>query len=156
MNISQISLIVHVEFVTEIKAPVSALREFHFQQGAIQKLTPPWENVTVLEAPFPLRDGVRAVMLTSIGPFKIRWVAIHQLTAQGFVDRQEEGPFAKWTHEHRFEEVSGNRCRLTDAIDYELPFGWVGRFFGGALVRRKLERMFHYRHEVTRGELEEG
>lgn len=145
----------HVEFVSKFEAPVADLRDFHFQQNAIQKLIPPWEKVSVLEAPFPLRDGVRAVMLTRIGPFSIRWVAIHQMIEQGFVDRQEAGPFAKWIHEHRFEEVSGDRCRLTDAIDYELPLGRVGRFFGGALVRRKLERMFRYRHEVTRAELEE-
>jgi hypothetical protein len=40
-----------------------------------------------------------------------------------------------------------------DRVDYELPLGALGalgRFGGAALVRRKLARLFDYRHEVTR------
>jgi uncharacterized protein len=40
-------------------------------------------------------------------------------------------------------------CRLEDRIEYELPFGALGNFFGGWLVRRRLERVFAYRHRVT-------
>ena len=42
-----------------------------------------------------------------------------------------------------------NACRLQDRIEYALPFGILGRLLGAKLVRRKLERVFEYRHRLT-------
>jgi ligand-binding SRPBCC domain-containing protein len=134
---------------TEIAAPAAALRAWHFEEGAFQRLTPPWEKVRILESPFPLRDGSRAVVEVRIGPFRRRWIAVHEITEHGFIDRQSGGPFALWEHEHRFEPVDDRTSRLTDRIRYRLPFGWPGRLFGGPFVERKLDRLFRYRHEVT-------
>lgn len=134
---------------SEMPAPVEALREWHLRPGAFARLTPPWERARVVESPEPLRDGARAVIEVGIGPFRKRWVALHELTDWGFVDRQAEGPFAKWEHRHRFEAIDGQRSRLTDEIVYRLPFGRTGRLFGAGLVARKLDRLFRYRHEAT-------
>jgi ligand-binding SRPBCC domain-containing protein len=41
-------------------------------------------------------------------------------------------------------------CFLEDSILYALPFGALGRWVGGPLVRARLEKMFSYRHRVTR------
>ena len=38
---------------------------------------------------------------------------------------------------------------LEDRIEYELPFGALANLFGGWLVRRKLARVFDYRHRMT-------
>ena len=43
---------------------------------------------------------------------------------------------------------------LTDDIEYELPLGPVGRLFGGPIARAGLDRLFAFRHEVTRRECE--
>jgi hypothetical protein len=40
-------------------------------------------------------------------------------------------------------------CILTDYIQYELPLGFAGKVIGGWFVRRKLVRLFKYRHRVT-------
>jgi hypothetical protein len=34
-------------------------------------------------------------------------------------------------------------------VEYALPFGVLGRWIAGGYVRRKLEELFKYRHEVT-------
>jgi ligand-binding SRPBCC domain-containing protein len=34
---------------------------------------------------------------------------------------------------------------MHDVVEYELPFGWLGRFVAGRLVRRELEKIFEYR-----------
>jgi len=39
---------------------------------------------------------------------------------------------------------------LVDEVEYELPLGALGRLFGAPIARRQLERLFAYRHEVTR------
>ncbi len=140
----------------EIDAPVERLRDWHFQPGAFARLTPPWEKARVIVMPEPLADGAVAIIEVGIGPFRKRWVAVHELTRDGFIDRQQEGPFAFWEHEHRFEAIDPHRSRLTDAIRYRLPLGQIGRIFGKPLVERKLDRLFRYRHAVTAAALGSG
>lgn|GEM_PF-503429 len=137
-----------------INAPASEVRAWHFCEGAFEKLSPPWEKATVVDSPGELKDGARAVIEVRIGPIKQRWVAVHEITDDGFIDRQEEGPFAFWEHHHRFLPASDDTCRLVDSIRYRLPLGFLGKIFGGPLVRRKLNRMFAYRHEMTKQVLE--
>lgn len=133
-----------------IEAPASELRAWHFEEGAFARLTPPWEKATVIETPGALTDGAIAVIEVGIGPIRQRWVAEHEITEEGFIDRQVEGPFAKWEHHHRFLPIDDSSSLLVDRIEYRLPFGFLGNFFGGPFVRMKLDRMFRYRHEVTR------
>jgi ligand-binding SRPBCC domain-containing protein len=67
-----------------------------------------------------------------------------------FCDEQIQGPFALFHHRHdaRAEVRDGVLgTRLTDVIDYALPFGFIGALAGG-LVRRKLAKMFAYRQRV--------
>jgi hypothetical protein len=45
---------------------------------------------------------------------------------------------------------------LRDEVDYELPLGTIGRWIGSGYIRRKLNRMFDYRHEVTKRIVEAG
>lgn len=137
----------------EIDAPVEALRHWHFRPGAFVRLNPPWEKATVLSMPEPLVDGSRAIIEVGIGPVRKRWIAEHEITPTGFIDRQIEGPFALWEHEHRFEAITPKTSRLTDSIRYRLPLGWLGRLFGKPIVERKLERLFRYRHTVTASDL---
>jgi len=141
---------------TEIAAPVGDLREWHFRDGAFADLNPPWERARVIEAPGALVDGARAVIEVGIGPFRKRWIAVHEITATGFIDRQLEGPFAFWEHDHRFEAITNSSSRLTDTIHYRLPFGWIGRTFGRPFVERKLDRLFRYRHAVTASAFDPG
>jgi uncharacterized protein (TIGR01777 family) len=99
-----------------------------------------------------------------------------------FEDRQQSGPFAYWHHRHLFCEgfCDGNVpektleidsaafqssdlaegksaesgvSTLIDSIDYQVPLGKIGNFFGGQSVRRQLSAMFKYRHRVTRDDL---
>ncbi len=141
---------------TRIQAPASSLREWHFEEGAFEKLTPPWEKARVIESPGPLTDGARAVIEIRMGPLKQTWIAEHEITEDGFMDRQIEGPFAFWEHHHRFLPLDDGSSQLVDSIEYRLPFGTLGRIFGGPMVRAKLNRMFRYRHDVTRKALEAG
>ena len=61
-----------------------------------------------------------------------------------FVDEQRFGPYRFWHHEHHFREVEGG-VEMEDIVHYALPFGTIGRVFGGPLVRRRLEQIFSFR-----------
>lgn len=142
--------------ICEVNAPVEALREFHFAPGAFEKLSPPWEKAEVVSEAYPMRDGAQAKIRIQLGPFSKLWIAEHEIIEDGFIDRQIEGPFKSWEHHHIFTATGENTSRLTDSIRYEVPFGLFGDLFGNPIVKRKLDRMFDYRHEVTKKELGDG
>jgi uncharacterized protein len=138
---------------SEIDTSMEELRAWHFRPGAFGRLNPPWENATVIESPGALTDGARAIIEIRMGPLKQHWIADHEMTPEGFIDRQVTGPFAFWEHTHRFESTGESSSRLTDSIRYRLPMGIAGRLAGGPFVREKLDRMFRYRHAVTQADL---
>ena len=152
----------HQEVTTErfnkrsrIAASVEAVFRWHTLPGAFAKLSPPWEPVELIEQTGGIRDGARVTFRIRVGPFRIRWVAEHRgyVENRQFQDVQVQGPFAKWEHTHLFEPDGPAACYLEDRVEYALPLGALGRLFGGAMTRRKLERLFDYRHRVTAREL---
>jgi len=131
---------------------------YHERDGALQRLTPPWESVAIEQSDGSLKAGSRVVLKTSIFGVPLRWVAEH--TAYDpphlFADTQVSGPFTQWDHRHEFadsDDTTGNLSNLTDAIDYRVPLGTMGRLFGAGLVRKKIESMFAYRHRITQDDL---
>ena len=128
---------------------------WHQTANALETLIPPWERVTVEQAPASLADGELAVLALHIGLFKLRWVARHRdfidRGEQGgeFTDEQGSGPFASWVHRHVVRATGSKSCVLEDRIEYSVPFGRLGEIFAGWNVQKKLARMFDYRHAAT-------
>ncbi len=123
--------------------------------GAFERLTPPWERFDVLEPGAGLAEGSRTVLRVHEGPIPLRWVARYRDVIPGrqFVDEQEKGPFARWTHLHRFAPDRPGSCTLTDRIEYEAPLGPVCAAIAPMLVGRRLKRLLAYRHEIMRADL---
>ncbi|MGI8633289.1 MAG: TIGR01777 family oxidoreductase [Solirubrobacterales bacterium] len=145
---------------TRVEVSAQALDAWHRCPGAFDRLVPPWQDVRVRERPAHLGGGERLVMDIHGGPASVRWVAEHEDLDDGlgFRDTQVQGPFGRWIHTHRFVEAGAEHSLLRDHVDYELPFqrlslGLAGRVAGGP-VRTQLERMFDFRHERTRHDLE--
>ena len=134
---------------TRIAAPVEALWAWHASPDALQRLVPPWEHVEVI-GPSGIEEGQQVTLRMRFGPLSLRWVSrIDQvIPGRQFRDVQLRGPFAYWQHTHRFEPDGPAAAFLDDRIVYALPFGPLG-WLGQGLVRRRLERMFDYRHQVT-------
>ena len=139
----------------EIDCSVDEAFAWHERPGALARLTPPWETVEVESQEGGIQNGARVVLRSKVGPVWTRWVVEHFGYEQGrlFCDRLLQGPFASWEHRHRFEELEAGKCRLTDEIRYRLPGGAVGQL-GAGFTRAKLQRMFAYRHAVTKADLE--
>ena len=134
-----------------IAAPVETVFDFHKRRDAIELLMPPDQKVQLVSREGGLEAGARVEFRIPIGPFRIRWVAHHIAYEEKrlFIDEQREGPFAAWVHVHLFKEENGG-TRLTDSIELALPGGPVLEALAGWAVKRKLRKMFEYRHEVTR------
>jgi len=138
-----------------IAAPAGEVFGWHARPGALERLTPPWAPVDVVERSGGIEDGARVVLNIPLGPRRVRWVAEHRdyIEGQQFRDVQVEGPFARWEHTHRFEADGPHACWLEDRIEYALPLGAAGALIGGPFVRAMLERLFAYRHRITAQDL---
>lgn len=143
-----------MHFVKTTVFPVSAeaLWAFHERRDAFDLLLPPWQKTEVCERPTSLASGTRVILRTKIGPLWQTIVAEHVAYEKGrmFADRMVKGPFASWLHTHTVTSRGPHESMLTDDVEYTLPGGALGALFGGWLVRREVERLFAFRHEVTR------
>jgi len=143
---------------SRIAALPETVFRFHESSDALVRLIPPWENMKVAESAGSLLLGSKVVLRGRVGFLPIQWVAIHTEydPPHLFADFQESGPFAWWYHRHRFVDDGRGGTILRDEVEYQAPLGWFGRTLGGWLIRRKLDRMLAYRHEMTRRMIESG
>ena len=141
----------------EVAAPAATLWAFHERPDAFSLLMPPWESVEVLQPPSSLVVGTRVIVRQRIGPLRFTVTAEHVEYEPGrmFADRMSGGPFKRWLHRH-IVEPTPTGSRLTDDIEYELVGGKLAQLVAGGIVERRLDRMFAYRHEVTRRTCEAG
>ena len=144
----------HLHFQKRSRIAASAEKVFAFHEApdAFARLQPPWQTTEILQPPVSLVVGTRVVLRTKVGLIWVTIEAEHVEYEAGhmFTDRMLKGPFSYWLHRHIVEPLSRDECELIDDIEYALPLGGVGNFFGGWLARRELERLFEYRHQVTR------
>jgi ligand-binding SRPBCC domain-containing protein len=143
---------VHFTKQSVIKASAQRVFAFHEAPDAFERLQPPWQKSEIIRPPTSLEVGTRVELRVKVGPFWQTMVAEHVEYEPGkmFADRLVKGPFAKWLHRHIVTPCGENECTLTDDIEYELPLGALGRALGGSFARKNLERLFEYRHQVTR------
>jgi ligand-binding SRPBCC domain-containing protein len=143
-----------MRFVKEslIHATPERVFAFHEQPQALVLLLPPWESARVIQSAKISEVGGRAIIETQIlGPITVRWIAehTHYEPPHMFEDVQIKGPFHSWRHRHLIARHQ-NGAMLRDEIDYEPPFGFMGRAFAPQLIESRLRKLFDYRHQVTR------
>lgn len=146
----------HFERITSLPASAAAAFSWHEQPGALERLTPPWEKVTLVSREGEgVKPGARVTLRARIGPFETEWVAEHRdyLPGRRFSDVAVRGPFAHWEHGHEFSGTASGGCVLRDRVSYALPGGSVVRALAGRAARRRLERLFAWRHATTRDDL---
>lgn len=129
-----------IEYESVVEHPLAEVFAWHSRPGAMIRLVPPWQPMTVIEEAQSLADG-RAVLGL---PGGVRWVAQHDPSEfdppHRFVDElSSKGPtswpprvIGRWRHTHEFSEASGG-TRVHDEIDTVVPAA-------------ALRSMFVYRH----------
>lgn len=137
---------------TEIAATVEKVFAFHELPDAFERLIPPWEDAEIIEKADISVIGSRAVIQQKIfGLIPQTWVAEH--TAYDpphlFEDVQISGPFKSWVHRHIIEP-KGEHAVLRDEITFDPGFSFLGSLMSPVLIRPKIEKMFEYRHMVTK------
>ena len=141
---------------THLDHPVAGVFAWHLRPGALERLIPPWEKVTIESREGTPATGGRVALRVRRGPTEIRLEALHTDFEQDsfFRDEQVRGPFTRWVHTHRFEPGKAGGCTVEDHVDWELPMGTAGRLLGGLSVEGELRRLFTFRHRRLQDDLD--
>jgi len=144
------------EYVCDLEAPLERVWAFYDDIESLFKVTPP-ENHARLNGP-PVLMQLGAIYHLLFSRFGVTVHLDAEIVVYDppyrFQDRQIKGPFHSWTHTHSFAELPGNRTRMTDHVEYELPFGPFGKIADLLVMRRQLDTMFAYRQKITRENVE--
>lgn len=135
--------IVHEE--TIVPASLDETFAFFSDASNLEKLTPGWLNFHVRSTgPLAMREGLEIDYVISLHGFPIPWKTRIDVWEPGvrFVDRQVNGPYLWWHHEHRFE-ASSTGTRVIDHVEFVPRLRYVTRGF----VRRDVQRIFKFRQE---------
>lgn len=148
----------HSRYVTSSVLPVAVEDAFSYHQrdGALERLIPPWESVSIQRTGQGIEVGTEVSVQGRLLGIPLKMVAEHTEYAPPnfFRDVQKSGPLKSWQHDHRFESAGDEQSTLTDEFNYCMLLGWLGRAIDSGTFRRKLESMFAYRHRVTRDDLQ--
>lgn len=71
----------------------------------------------------------------------------HVREGEYFVDEQRFGPYALWHHQHHFKAVEGG-VKMTDILNYAIPYGIIGRLSNRILVDKQIKKIFSYREKA--------
>ncbi|HCA57175.1 MAG TPA: cyclase [Blastocatellia bacterium] len=141
-----------------IKASPERVFAFHELPDAFERLVPPWEDAKIVQKANIAEIGSRAIIEQKIfGLIPSRWVAEHTAynPPRMFEDVQISGPFASWRHRHIIEPHEEGAV-LRDEIEFEPPMSIIGDLAVPLFILPRIEKMFDYRHRVTKEWCESG
>ena len=129
--------------------PVEKVFPFFADEKNLEVITPPFLHFHVLGKSTPeITEGTLIDYKLRLRGVPVRWQSrIEEWRPnERFVDTQVRGPYALWHHTHLFEIVRGG-TNVIDHVRYEVPLGFLGRWFVLPIVRRDVEQIFAYRRE---------
>lgn len=120
---------------------------FFAEAENLERITPPFLHFSILtRRPIVMGPGTLIdyrLRLHGIPLRRRREIAVWDPPLR-FVDRQLQGPYRLWVHEHRFQEVPGGTL-IEDRVEYLPPGGPLARLIDRWLVRPDVERILAYR-----------
>jgi ligand-binding SRPBCC domain-containing protein len=137
-------------FESLIPCSVEELWEFHSNAKVLEVLTPKNRKAEMIGDDLEVRDGaVHKIRLRQFGV----WIEWHALISEveplhQFVDTATKSPFKCWVHRHQMQRAEGGTM-LIDTVDYNMPFGFIGKVVDLLVVQKDIKRLFAFRHQQT-------
>lgn len=134
-----------------VSRPLEQAFAFYEEPRNLCRITPPWLQFRMMAGEaISMRRGLRVhYRIRPLGVAQ-RWTS--EITEyeppHRFVDEQIMGPYRRWRHVHEFRPV-GDATEIVDVIEYEMPFGWLGRLAHALIVGRQLRTIFDYRQRAV-------
>lgn len=141
------ALIYRLERTTFLSKQRTEVFLFFADARNLERITPGSLHFRILtQGPIVMREGTRIEYELTLHGIRMKWRTLIEEFVEGsyFVDLQVSGPYRLWRHRHEFRDTAEG-TEMLDRVDYELPFGSLGRVARWLFVRSSLERIFDYR-----------
>jgi ligand-binding SRPBCC domain-containing protein len=132
-----------------VNAPVEKVWNFYNYLHHLEVITPREMCFKILESNGDQITQGQTASLSGKLVIRIKWkTKITFCKPYIYVDEMNKGLFKHWKHTHIFQEINERQTRVTDKIEFELPFGFIRKLFEG-YTQDRLGKIFAYRQEAT-------
>lgn len=145
----QMSKIYVLKQVQKIPVTIEEAWSFFSDPQNLLTITPPFlqlkiKNLVPAKLIFKGQEITYTVKPLFSIPLSWKTVITEVEPGKMFVDNQIKGPYKIWHHRHIFKEIDEG-VEMTDIVQYQLPFGWLGTLAHSITVKKKLQDIFTYR-----------
>ncbi|WP_407490120.1 SRPBCC family protein [Elizabethkingia anophelis] len=145
----------HLYREQQLNCNIEEVWDFFSSPLNLSKITPQDMKFTVLSdlKNTPIYEGMEIDYLVSpVLGIPLKWkTRITQVNYQkSFTDLQAKGPYRYWNHYHEFIE-NDKGVLMKDSVDYELPFGFLGKLAHSLFVHKRLKSIFEFRYNFLEG-----
>ncbi|CAI9673469.1 MULTISPECIES: SRPBCC family protein [Elizabethkingia] len=145
----------HLYREQQLNCNIEQVWDFFSSPLNLSKITPKDMKFTVLSdlKNTPIYEGMEIDYLVSpVLGIPLKWkTRITQVNYQkSFTDLQAKGPYRYWNHYHEFIE-NDKGVLMKDSVDYELPFGLLGKLAHSLFVHKRLKSIFEFRYNFLEG-----
>ncbi|MCT4012615.1 SRPBCC family protein [Elizabethkingia anophelis] len=145
----------HLYREQQLNCNIEQVWDFFSSPLNLSKITPKDMKFTVLSdlKNTSIYEGMEIDYLVSpVLGIPLKWkTRITQVNYQkSFTDLQAKGPYRYWNHYHEFIE-NDKGVLMKDSVDYELPFGFLGKLAHSLFVHKRLKSIFEFRYNFLEG-----
>ena len=137
---------------TVVPADIERTWAFFSDPANLGRITPSAPGFRMHSAPEPTHEGqLIEYTVRPIAGIPLQWLTriVGVDAPHAFTDVQLKGPYRRWVHRHTFTAVAGG-TRIDDRVEYEMPFGPLGRLAHALVVRGQLAAIFQFRTAAIR------
>lgn len=130
-----------------IAAPRTKIFDFFSTAENLETITPPWLNFKISKkSSAKMGKDLLIDYRLKIRGIPVKWkTLISEWTPENhFIDEQIKGPYTKWHHQHRFDEVLQGTL-IRDEVTFRVPGGWIGKLVLTPWIRKDVSTIFEFR-----------
>jgi ligand-binding SRPBCC domain-containing protein len=134
-----------------IPADIESVWRFFASPKNLNQITPSGMNFQIIdnqEPPDMFQGQIIRYKVSPLPLLRVTWITeiAEVVPVSTFVDIQQKGPFTLWQHRHTFKPVPQG-VEMIDEVSYQIPFGIIGVLANTILVKRRVQKIFKYRHQ---------
>jgi len=136
----------------KVNCNIDKVWDFYTDIKHLEIITPPQLKLRIIETSNQqVVDGLRMTLSAKLVLYSSKWhsiISLVDISKHMYIDEMVKGPFKKWKHVHLFSDIGKNQTLVTDTIEFELPFFFLGKLMEG-YVENNLMKIFEYRKIQT-------
>jgi ligand-binding SRPBCC domain-containing protein len=132
-----------------VYASVDKVWDFYTDLHHLQVITPKKLDFKIIESSSDKITLGQTAYFSSKLLTRITWkTKITSCKPYTYVDEMSNTLFKHWRHTHIFYKINENQTRVTDEIEFELQYGFIGKMFEWYALD-KLKKIFAHKQQAT-------